>query len=92
MKHFEILCVRREVIIIIFTFGNRSQKIILDSSGKYSEEELVLLLQRRDQQAFSYLYDNYAAALNGVIYRMVEEQDQQILMHLEYINPEVEQF
>jgi len=40
---------------------------------KYSEEELVLCLQRRDQKAFSYLYDNYAGALNGIICRMVEE-------------------
>jgi len=30
---------------------------------KYSEEELVEQLQNRNQQAFSYLYDNYAAAL-----------------------------
>jgi RNA polymerase sigma factor (sigma-70 family) len=42
---------------------------------KYSEEELILSLQQRDQQAFSYLYDNYAPALNGVIYRMVEEKE-----------------
>ena len=42
---------------------------------KYSEEELVMLLQGRDQQAFSYLYDNYAAALNGIIYRMVENRE-----------------
>jgi len=42
---------------------------------KYSEEELVLLLQNQDQQAFSYLYDNYAAALNGIIYRMVENRE-----------------
>lgn len=42
---------------------------------KYNEEELVLLLQRRDQQAFSYLYDNYAGALNGIIYRMVEDRE-----------------
>lgn len=40
---------------------------------KYSEEELVLLLQQKDQHAFSYLYDNYAGALNGIICRMVEE-------------------
>lgn len=32
-------------------------------------------LQNRDQQAFSYLYDNYAAALNGIIYRMVEDKE-----------------
>jgi len=42
---------------------------------KYSEEELVLLLQSRDQQAFSYLYDNYAEALNGIIYRIVENRE-----------------
>lgn len=41
---------------------------------KYSEDELVMLLQRQDQQAFSYLYDNYAPALNGVIFRLVEDK------------------
>ena len=30
-------------------------------------------MQSEDQNAFSYLYDNYAAALNGTIYRMVED-------------------
>lgn len=46
----------------------------MSQSNKYSEEELVLLLKQKDQQAFAYLYDNYAPALNGVIYRMVEEK------------------
>lgn len=41
---------------------------------KYSEEELVLLLKKQDTNAFSYLYDNYSAAIFGVITRMVEEQ------------------
>jgi len=41
----------------------------------YSEEELVLQLQSRNQQAFAYLYDNYAAALNGIIYRLVEDKE-----------------
>ena len=31
------------------------------------------MLQQRDQQAFSYLYDNYAGALNGIIGRMVDQ-------------------
>jgi RNA polymerase sigma-70 factor (ECF subfamily) len=39
----------------------------------YSEEELVLLLRNKDQQAFSYLYDNYSAVLNGTIVRMVDD-------------------
>lgn len=42
---------------------------------KYSEEELVVQLQRRNQQAFAYLYDNYAAALNGIIFRLVEDKE-----------------
>ena len=45
----------------------------MQDQQKYSEEELVLLLQSQDQSAFSYLYDNYAGALNGVIFRMVED-------------------
>lgn len=42
---------------------------------KYSEEELVAMLKGRDQQAFSYLYENYAGALNGIIYRLVENRE-----------------
>jgi RNA polymerase sigma-70 factor (ECF subfamily) len=45
----------------------------LPEKRTYNEEELVFLLQSQDQNAFSYLYDNYAAALNGTIYRMVED-------------------
>ena len=47
----------------------------MESNKKYSEEELILLLQQKDQQAFSYLYDNYSAALNGVIYHLVEDRE-----------------
>ena len=46
----------------------------MDVIQKYNEDELVMLLQRQDQHAFSYLYDNYAAALNGVIFRLVEDK------------------
>ncbi len=48
---------------------------ILPDTLKFSEEELVMRLQNQDQQAFGYLYDNYAAALNGIIYRMVENRE-----------------
>ncbi len=40
---------------------------------KYNEEDLVRLLKEQDQQAFSYLYDNYAGALNGIIARMIDD-------------------
>ena len=42
---------------------------------KYSEEELVFALQQQDQQAFSYLYDNYSSALFGLIYKMVNDKE-----------------
>jgi len=48
---------------------------LLGEEIKYSEEELVSRLLQKDQQAFSYLYDNYAGALNAVIYRIVEEKE-----------------
>ncbi len=40
---------------------------------KYNEDELVSLLRQKNQDAFSYLYDHYAGALNAVILRMVED-------------------
>ena len=42
---------------------------------KYSEDELVSLLQNKDVQSFNYLYDNYSAALYGIIYKMVEDKE-----------------
>ncbi|MEO6221543.1 MAG: sigma-70 family RNA polymerase sigma factor [Ginsengibacter sp.] len=42
---------------------------------KYSEEELVYQLKNRDQSAFAYLYDNYSAALFGIIYKMLESRE-----------------
>jgi RNA polymerase sigma factor (sigma-70 family) len=47
----------------------------LSELKKYSEEELVSLLQNHDEEAFSYLYDNYSAALFGIIYRKVEDKE-----------------
>jgi len=47
----------------------------LSINHKYSELELVNLLKLKDSQAFSYLYDNYSAAILGVIYRMIENTE-----------------
>lgn len=41
---------------------------------KISEEELVAALKNGDQSALGILYDNYSAALFGVIMRIVESQ------------------
>ncbi len=41
----------------------------------YSEEELVALLQQREDKAFSYLYDNYSAALYGIVNAIVTDKE-----------------
>jgi RNA polymerase sigma factor (sigma-70 family) len=46
----------------------------LSTNIKYGEEELVMLIKARNTAAFSYLYDNYAGALNGVITNLVSDQ------------------
>lgn len=42
----------------------------------YTEEELITQLKHRDAKAFSYLYDNYSAALYGVIKRVLNAEDE----------------
>ena len=41
---------------------------------KFSEEQIVAGLQQRKEHVFSYLYDNYAAILNGIIQRTVQNK------------------
>ncbi len=41
---------------------------------KYTEQELVALLKQRDANAFSYLYDNYAAALNSIVRSFIPDE------------------
>lgn len=47
----------------------------MEAVKKYGEQELVLLLKQRQQTAFSYLYDNYSAALQTVILNIVTDYD-----------------
>jgi len=42
---------------------------------KYEESELVSLLKKREQSAFSYLYDNYSGALYTVILAIVPDRE-----------------
>ncbi len=42
---------------------------------KYSEEELVSLLQQRSNEAFNYLYENYSAVIYGHIIRIITDED-----------------
>lgn len=40
-----------------------------------AESDLVALLQQRDQRGFALLYDNYSAALYGIILKIVRTED-----------------
>lgn len=41
---------------------------------KYTEEELIMLLQSGDRSAFEYLYDHYSGALNAVICKLISDR------------------
>lgn len=43
---------------------------------KYNEEELVNLLKQEDKVAFSYLFDNYSAALYGIILKILNQEEE----------------
>lgn len=47
----------------------------MEVATKYSESELVRLLQKRGEQAFSYLYDNYSGALLSIIFNIVKDEE-----------------
>lgn len=42
---------------------------------KLGEQELISLIKENSESAFAYLYDNYSAALYGVIFRIVQDAD-----------------
>jgi RNA polymerase sigma-70 factor (ECF subfamily) len=47
----------------------------LNPKTTYSEQELVFLLQQRNEKAFSYLYDNYSGALYGIVNAIVTDKE-----------------
>ena len=47
----------------------------MTSNTTYGEAELVALLQQRNNQAFTYLYDNYSGALFGVISQIIANKE-----------------
>ncbi|HEY0031415.1 MAG TPA: sigma-70 family RNA polymerase sigma factor, partial [Bacteroidia bacterium] len=42
---------------------------------KYTEDELIALLKNKDLVAYNALYDNYSAALYGIITRIVPAEE-----------------
>ena len=47
----------------------------MTSNTTYGEAELVALLQQRNNQAFTYLYDHYSGALFGVICQIIANRE-----------------
>lgn len=47
----------------------------MNTKPKLSEQELVDLLLQQDEKGFNYLYDNYAAAIYGIINRVVTAKE-----------------
>jgi RNA polymerase sigma-70 factor, ECF subfamily len=45
------------------------------SPSVLAEDELVSRLFKQDREAFAYLYDNYAPALYGIIFRIVQKEE-----------------
>jgi RNA polymerase sigma-70 factor (ECF subfamily) len=47
----------------------------LNLKTTYSEQELVALLQQRNEKAFGYLYENYSGALYGIVNSIVTDKE-----------------
>ena len=48
---------------------------LLEPNTKYSEQELVVLLNEQNNNAFNYLYDHYSGALFTIISQIVPDRD-----------------
>ena len=48
---------------------------LLEPKTKYSEQELVILLNEQSNDAFNYLYDNYSGAIYTIINQIVSDND-----------------
>ena len=48
---------------------------LLEPKTKYNEEQLVLLLNEQNNDAFNYLYDHYSGALFTIINQIVPDKD-----------------
>ena len=48
---------------------------LLEPKTKYSEQELVVLLNEQSNDGFNYLYDNYSGAIYTIINQIVSDKD-----------------
>jgi RNA polymerase sigma factor (sigma-70 family) len=47
----------------------------LSTAVTYNEQELVLSLKAKDEQSFSYLYDNYSGALYSIVLQILPDRE-----------------
>ncbi|MNK10133.1 ECF RNA polymerase sigma factor SigK [compost metagenome] len=47
----------------------------MNNQLKLSEQEIISLLLQQNEKGFNYLYDNYSAAIYGIITRVVSEKE-----------------
>ena len=47
----------------------------MNTTVRYTEQELVTSLKARDEQSFSYLYDNYSGALYSIVLQIVPDKE-----------------
>ena len=47
----------------------------MEPNTRYSEQELVVMLNEQDSSAFNYLYDHYSGALYTIINQIVQEKE-----------------
>src|ERR1700722_11390039 len=57
-------------------YFSASITLSLGTSITYTEQELVVALKERNDQAFGFLYDNYAGALYSIIRQIITSNDE----------------
>ena len=57
-------------------YFSASITLSLGTSITYTEQELVVALKERNDQAFGFLYDNYAGALYSIIRQIITGNDE----------------
>lgn len=51
------------------------QTTSLTTTVTYNEQELILSLKAKDEQSFSYLYDNYSGALYSIVLQILPDKE-----------------
>jgi hypothetical protein len=60
--------------LVLHGISKVQQTTLVISTAHFSKEELISLLQKRNKEAYFYLYDKYAPALYGIILKAVKDE------------------